>query len=354
MITLVEPSVAIDSIPQARYKHAMVYDPSFNQLIMFGGRYENSVTALLNNTWFFDCETLKWENANVTPYPPVRDGHNMVFDSKRNRVVLHSKFQTWFFNISSRSWHKIETSIYPESRTDFGMIFDPKLDQILLFGGFRSRGVYFDDLWAFNCSTNEWKLCNASETKPTHRYGISMVYNINSDNVILFGGQTYDGKVNEIWVLQPNTLTWDLLDPPTPLPDARYWSGLSLDEVNNRLILFGGSANYPSTLHNTWNYDLNNHEWTEFDFTNKPSRRLIHTMAYNNLTNQIFMYGGSDPVDLHPLNDLWIFDCSSDKWENIDFESQTISSNIDLFLMIGVISISFVVFRHKKLILNKH
>ena len=352
LFTSIEPVVAIDSTPPARYKHAMVYDPSFNQLIMFGGRYENSEDAQLNNTWFFDCEALKWEKVNTTVYPSKRVGHNMVFDSKRNQVILHSQTETWIFNINSRVWEQIETTSYPASRTDFGMVYDQQRDIIFLFGGFSTGlGYKLNDLWAFNCSTNEWVLCAVGGTKPNNRYGVSMVYNINSGNVILFGGNTNDGKVNEIWVLQPDTLTWDLLDPPTPLPDARYWTGLSLDEVNNRLILFSGSANFPNIPHDTWEFDLTNHQWTQFDLSIQPPKRLIHTMVYNNLTNQIFMYGGNDPADLNqPYDDLWIFDCSTNKWKNI---SQNIPWNFETFLIVSFISISVLVFQNKKWIRNE-
>lgn len=342
----IEPSTASESTPPARYKHAMVYNPSQNQLIMFGGRYENSIGSFLNDTWLFDCTALKWDlvETGIETIPSVRAGHSMVFDSTRNRVILHSQQETWVFNISSHDWNQVETMRFPDSRTDFGMVYDSLSDQVFLFGGVQTEtGTYYDDIWAFNCSSNDWEVCDVGETKPTARYGVSMVYNINSGKVILFGGSSGYQKANDLWEFQPNTLTWHLLNIPNLKPEPRYWTGLSLDEANSRLILFSGSANYPDIPHDTWEFDLTSNQWSQLNLSIQPSKRLLHPLVYNNLSDRMFLYGGADLADLNtPYDDLWKFDCSTNEWAIVDLADSNISGPLKPLSLLVIISICVI------------
>src|SRR5262249_48188958 len=79
-------SVRTTSGPPARYDHALAFDRSRGQTVLFGGRTSQSAsTPPQDDTW-------EWDGTNWTDRstvgPAARSGHAMAFDEARGVTIL--------------------------------------------------------------------------------------------------------------------------------------------------------------------------------------------------------------------------------------------------------------------------
>ena len=64
----------------------MAYDSNRHRVVLFGGTHLGYVSTLLGDTWEWDGTD--WTDATPSRSPSSREGHAMVYDVARQRVVL--------------------------------------------------------------------------------------------------------------------------------------------------------------------------------------------------------------------------------------------------------------------------
>jgi hypothetical protein len=73
--------------PGPRREHTAVYDPQFDEMVLFGG-FDG--TRRLNDLWTLSLSgTPHWERrVSLTPSPAPRSGHSAVYDMRQQRMVI--------------------------------------------------------------------------------------------------------------------------------------------------------------------------------------------------------------------------------------------------------------------------
>ena len=69
--------------PTGRFGHAMAYDATHQQVVLFGGL---DFTGILSDTWVWDGTN--WTQKFPLNSPPARDFAAMTYDAARQQVVL--------------------------------------------------------------------------------------------------------------------------------------------------------------------------------------------------------------------------------------------------------------------------
>ena len=226
--------------PSAPSFHAMAYDAESDRVILFGGRGDPN-----KGTWAYDHDTNSWTNMNPATSPDPR----------------------------------------PFAISDHAMAYDAQSDRVILFGGFsgtRSNPIHYDDTWAYDFNTNTWTNMNPTSS-PTTRHAHRMVYDAQSDRIILFGGikDAFDfsnqNYYDETWAYDFDTNAWTQQSPsPKPLPGGCFV--LAYDAESGRVILFGGERG-PTLYDDTWAYDFNTNAWTIMNPATRPSVQLYQEMT---------------------------------------------------------------------------
>src|SRR5207244_3351855 len=90
---------------------------------------------------------------------------------------------------------------------------------------------------------------------------------------------------------------------PTNRPSARANANMAYDEVRQQVVLFGGSEDTFSGLIDTWIWD--GIDWSERFTTNPPPARFSHGMAYDAARQEIVLFGGYDSGGY--FNDTWVW-----------------------------------------------
>ncbi len=152
--------------------------------------------------------------------------------------------------------------------------------------------------------------------------GDSMVFDSTDNQFLLFGGQPRYVTTNELWSLDPSTLTWKQLNPPSALPVGRadamfvWLSPMPSAPTKGQVFLFGGwynnSVGMVGRLADSWYYFPTNNTWYQISTHGAPSGRSDSAVAYDPQDGYVLMYGGYNGTSY--LNELWAYYPRNTTW----------------------------------------
>jgi uncharacterized protein (TIGR03437 family) len=142
--------------PPARWGHQMAYDSAHGKVVLFGGLTTNGdiIGNIYGDTWLWDGTN--WTQPPGTIGPPARFDHAMAYDSSESQAVIFGGFgasgdlgDTWLWNGSY--WTQASPQSSPSARSGLAMAYDAGHDQVVLFGGTDDATTqYFSDTWTWS------------------------------------------------------------------------------------------------------------------------------------------------------------------------------------------------------------
>jgi galactose oxidase-like protein len=194
------PLAATGEAPHARAGHAMVYDPSGNRVIVFGGYDGVSENYRRNDLWALGLgDSPSWEPLSAEGTPPSpRSSPSAVYDSRRHQMLLFGGTapgftnETWALSLDgSPTWTQLLPSgPLPTPREEQSGMYDQVRDRLLIFGGYYDP--FFDsmhDTWALALGDSPaWTQLSPGGPQPPVRWGHAAVYDVSRDRMILHGG----------------------------------------------------------------------------------------------------------------------------------------------------------------------
>jgi N-acetylneuraminic acid mutarotase len=365
-VTISSSIVVRADVPAIRFGTTMCYDIESSRIVLYGGLKgglapEPSITWW-RDTWTYDSGCNIWEKQTIDSVPEQAATY-IVYDSESDKAIIYggSISDTWTndmvdstyaFDLNTQIWEEMEPSYSPERRKDHAMVYDSESDLVVLFGGLgRDAGeptttIDLGDTWTYDYNSDSWSHKYPS-TSPDARFLHNMAYDSESDKIILFGGAIgLSAGYDDTWAYDTNTNTWENMNPSTHPPNT-MWHGMVYDSESDKIILHGGNgANAPKT----WTYDYNTNTW---EYQGLGPSRLIHGMAYDNASDCVVVYGGGTPgLSVDDLNlDTWLYFYNNNTWKKAPTEPYcTDPSPMTLYPVL--VSISFlaiyVLFRKKK------
>jgi cysteine-rich repeat protein len=245
------------------------------------------------------------------PIPPRRNQHGMVYDARRNKLVLFGGVgtdgylnDTWEWDIVSASWQKRTPVHAPPNRIDPGLVFDAARGVVILFGGYSGYIGYLNDTWQWD--GNDWtQLVTANAPSPRYLFGIS--YDTDRQVTMLFGGYAQNGVSSELW--QFNGTNWQLVTTAGDIISPRYLAAQAYDPVRKKLVIFGGAVPGIGQVDETWQWDAINSRWQKMQPTHRPYARYTALSVFDETNGRVLLYGGG-------YNDSWTWDGSD--WTQLD------------------------------------
>ena len=142
-------------LPPARDSHALVYDSDTGLIYLFGGFTEEVV----GDMWLYDPAANTWSEIDPSgTMPAARDRHRMVYDPARNRVLLFGGWlgdycvdETWAYDPAANTWAELHpVGEHPSRRDSHAMVYDPGAGKVILFGGVEPDAwTRFGDTWSY-------------------------------------------------------------------------------------------------------------------------------------------------------------------------------------------------------------
>ncbi|CAM9634761.1 unnamed protein product [Chrysoparadoxa australica] len=132
--------------------------------------------------------------------------------------------------------------------------------------------------------------------------------------LVVFGGHRFNTGntfiyLNDIWVLDIETMTWQEVRCSGELPAPRY--GHSCELVGSRMFVIGGKGEKNELYRDVYFLDLLDWTWSNVNTTSAgPSQRFNHASVL--VGRKIVVHGGWDGDNC--FGDLWVFDTDSFSW----------------------------------------
>ncbi|KAK4681755.1 Kelch repeat-containing protein 3 [Podospora pseudoanserina] len=159
---------------------------------------------------------------------------------------------------------------------------------------------------------------------PVSSYASFLANPVNSNQLLLFGGELYDGArasfFNKLYVYYIDKDEWrSITSPNAPLPRSSHaWCRGGNDSKS--IYLFGGEFSSPKQgtfyhYSDFWKLDCSTKEWTRVETKGKsPPARSGHRLTY--YKQYIILFGGFQETtgDHKYLGDVWIYDTTNFVW----------------------------------------
>ena len=303
--------------PPNRYMHQMFYDAVREKVLLFSGNDPNNSYSLAD-MWEWDGEG--WNVINAGNRPENRTGFATAYDTVKNELVLFGgslagdddKYSDETAVWNGESWESKYPPRSPSPRCYVSMAFDENRKNIVLFGG-ESLG---SDWYEMNADTWIWDGENWTEIEltdgPPARAGHQVFYDPSRGTVLLFGG--FGINEDQDYIYYNDLWEWDgerwTEIPASAAPSPRDSFTVAYDAARGVTVLFGGYDENEIRLNDTWAWDGS--QWTELSPANRPPIRQLHAMAYDPLHEEIVLFGGEDSAPgTHCgaiYGDTWLWD----------------------------------------------
>ena len=219
----------LPAAPQAQslWGSAGVWDTSRHRFLVYGGR----ATQYHSAVWAFDPVSKSWSVASdgATDGPGPRSQSTAVWIAETNEMILFGGRwerpdnsgldeynDMWAFNSSTDSWRRLPTSgRLPPRLSNATLVHPPGSDTILMFAGWNNVDVLVSaKLWSYSLSTNRWTDVEVDGESPAARLFHVALWDQKRGRMVVHGGYTPDGGVaGDVWAYTPTTNAWTKLGP---------------------------------------------------------------------------------------------------------------------------------------------
>jgi len=235
--------------PAGRGMAPVAYDPVHQQMFVFGGQ---NPSGQYGDVWSLGLVSGSevWQQLapSGTP-PPVRLGAFVVYAPSRNALVVFGGLGSawyndlWLLNLDSLVWHQLTPSgSVPGARFCGASFFHAPTGRMLIFGGM-GVGTTHNDLWALDLTpgNERWSQLNPGGAVPSRRGEFAYGYDEVGQRLFVFSGWDSDGGLyDDSYVLTVSNLVWTMLQPSGYIPIARRNSTGVYDHYGSNLVVFGG------------------------------------------------------------------------------------------------------------------
>jgi hypothetical protein len=223
--------------PAPRDNHAMAFDAARQRTILFGG-FDPSTGLGAADTWSWDGAN--WTQLAPAASPPPRAAHAMAYDSTRQQVLLFSGTagnDTWTWN--GANWTQQFPVHSPTIRQDAGMAEDFVRQVVVLFGGYLiAARAATNETWEWNGV--DW-VQRLTPVSPAARVMHAMAFDATRLRVEMTSGLTSlfnSQQLSDTW--EYDGVNWNLVLANGPRPSFEH--ALAYDSVRRQLLLFGGAG----------------------------------------------------------------------------------------------------------------
>ena len=286
-------------LTRRRYSHtAVVWE---GKMYLWGGLLPDvspsiSVYDIKNKSW----SEITFNNIEIFPTSSDCTDHHIA-TVHGSGMFIHGGDQLWRFDLHSHTWAHINISQEdsPPYRKDHcGTLVQ---DTWYIFGGQSNHVFTLNDLWLLNMNTLVWSRIAQSPAPPAAGVRKGCMASYLTNILLIIGSEKllYRGELSP----DSTSIQWTEEEMPRPR------SGHAVASVNKRVFMFGGYDLFGG-LPDTWyRYNSAAQTWVRLQPSGHfPSQRIGHTLCHHD--GLLYLFGGCNKTDI--LNDLYTI--SSSTW----------------------------------------
>ncbi|MFT7621362.1 MAG: hypothetical protein ACI9WU_000523 [Myxococcota bacterium] len=238
--------------PSPRILSSAIYDPEGERMLLFGGSTANTGLNFFpqNDVWELDLGNDTWTQLAVNgAAPTARQYHGAIYDPIAHALVVtgggdaNAFFgpffgDTWSLDLGTMAWTQLHagTQAAPDRRIWGRTVYAPGLDRMVLFGGHDDGSLgNRNDMWMFDLRNKQWELVGLGDTinnvvaagqcdlpadfatieegTPERRSAHLFVYWPAEGSLLIHGGKTDCGLIDDVWQLDVQSYEWTNHEP---------------------------------------------------------------------------------------------------------------------------------------------
>lgn len=307
--------------PPRLTSHATAYDEKHQRLYVFGGkRYNLAFEDLSSELYCCDASSI------------VEGNYDKLLHQMKSKTLWRKLLQ----NHPEATAEGVFEGM-PAKRCSSSILYVPRYNSFFLFGGYGGSGSRYNDLYMFNCETEQWQqIRNMQGEIPREVNSASIVYWEKNDSLLIFGGLSQiEGYKNDLFEFSLKNYTWTKVECTNPPPKRFNHTALLLPQTE-KMLIFGGNGRL--VMNDMFEYDLNNRSWKQVYYANyNPNDFIIGGVSCTNPTfsipcerfghemilvdqNYIVISGGQNQQKKF-LDDIWVFNLRNKKWKKAELKS---------------------------------
>ncbi|HTR20989.1 MAG TPA: kelch repeat-containing protein [Gemmatimonadales bacterium] len=202
--------------PPARWGSMMVYDARADRALLFGGA-ALSDNGGLNDLWAYDYESNTWTELQPVVSPPPHQWHALVYVPTSDRTVLFGGTNpsdgtllndTWAYDYHRNRWTNLHPIHPPTPRMTHYMAFEPTTNMLVLFGGFLAPyDQAAGDTWIYDVAKNRWRQAFPKASPGPRAFHV--MSRTNGPVVLFGGGPDQAGWTNETFLYDSRENAWE-------------------------------------------------------------------------------------------------------------------------------------------------
>ena len=202
--------------PPGRFGSMMVYDPRADRVLLFGGALLTDGTGL-NDLWAYDYERNTWTERHPAVSPAPHQWHALVYVPTSNRTILFGGVNpvdgsllndTWAYDYHRNRWTNLHPRQAPVPRMAHYMAFESRTNRLVMFGGFLGLGDQAtNDTWLYDVATNRWSQVFPKESPGPRAWHV--MSRTNGPVVLFGGGPDQPGFTNETFLYDSRANRWE-------------------------------------------------------------------------------------------------------------------------------------------------
>jgi len=220
----------------------------------------------------------------------------------------------------------------PEPRWGGHAVYDPAGDRVIVFGGRRTDGTSFNDVWELALAgAPRWERLDVAGEPPAPRWGGAVGFDAEARRMVVAGGQTgADASAvshDDAWSLTlDGRPAWHRLTPAGAPPAPRRSAAYAVRDTGESVaLLVAGGLRAGSGAHynDVWSLDLGTPEgaWRELappDCANPalPACRRSAGAVHDPRRDRLVMVFGRDAERFY--GDAWAFDLATGRWQRLE------------------------------------
>ncbi|GBC05052.1 hypothetical protein RclHR1_00600015 [Rhizophagus clarus] len=328
-------------VPNARYGTSCVLDKNNNVIYFIGG---SDGTKNCLNDFFY----LKLPDSNIQPEfeqltsPP--EGYcwssSSLAEGGKKIYIFGGTNETMIYSYDFNSWSmpKID-GVAPESRDQFQTVSDYENNYLYIFGG-EKNNKFFKDMNILNTKYSSWynmMILGAQKIINIPYWADYTATMLSSGEIVYIGGRQSNSpsgtnvtfaKMNEIYVFDTKSSSWDIINASGNVPDSRIGHSAVLNS-NNEIIIYGGTSSIDLVTVATPDLVIltvssKPYQWTIPKVENVPKSHSFHSAAIvGNFMITAFGYITGTQNVTNSLNTLDISDSTNFYWVSYNMNQET-------------------------------
>jgi hypothetical protein len=261
------PVAVIGTLPAPRWGHTGLYDTGSKRMMLFGGG-EGFPAPCVNDYWVMTGANNvvgakpTWTSPATSGTPPaVRTRHAGVYDPVSNAMIVfggNNCASTYYSDVwvlhnanavsGTLTWTKLSpTGTGPSARQSSSATYNSTTNTMTIYGG-DTGGAPFGDIWILSHAngtggTPVWHEITPTNNGPVARSGHSATYDLADNLMTVYGGWDGTNLLADSWVLSgadgKGTATWTQILTLDPAPARRFHSAI-YGATQNQINIFGG------------------------------------------------------------------------------------------------------------------